>query len=94
MYDDLKDKRVVVTGGASGIGYATAGRFIDEGGKVVILDSNKQALDKALADIPLLSGGVCADVSSPDEIEAAFSKIDEIMGGIDILISNAGISVR
>ena len=94
MYDDLKDKRVVVTGGASGIGYATAGRFVDEGSKVVILDSNKQALDKALVDTPLLSGGVCADVSSPDEIEAAFNKIDEIMGGIDILISNAGISVR
>ena len=94
MYDDLKDKRVVVTGGASGIGYATAGRFVDESSKVVILDSNKKALDKALVDMPLLTGGVCADVSSPDEIEAAFSKIDKIMGGIDILISNAGISVR
>ena len=94
MYDDLKDKRVVVTGGASGIGYATADRFVDEGGKVVILDSNQQALDNALADMPLLAGGVCADVSSPDEIEAAFNKIDGIIGGIDILISNAGISVR
>ena len=94
MYDDLKDKRVVVTGGASGIGYATAGRFIAEGSKVVLLDSNQEALDKALADMTLLTGGVCADVSSPDEVEAAFNKIDEIMSGIDILISNAGISVR
>ena len=94
MYADLKDKRVVVTGGASGIGYATGGRFVDEGSKVVILDSKREALDNALSDMPLLTGGVCADVSSPDEIEAAFNKIDEIMGGIDILISNAGISVR
>ncbi len=94
MYDDLKNKRVVVTGGASGIGYATAGRFVAEDSKVVILDSNREALDNALADKPLLTGGVCADVSSPDEIEAAFNKIDEIMGGIDILIWNAGISVR
>jgi NAD(P)-dependent dehydrogenase (short-subunit alcohol dehydrogenase family) len=94
MYDDLKDKRVVVTGGASGIGYATAGRFIDEGGKVIILDNNQEALDKARLDMPLLTGGVCADIGSPDEIEAAFDKVDEIMGGLDILISNAGISVR
>jgi NAD(P)-dependent dehydrogenase (short-subunit alcohol dehydrogenase family) len=43
MYDDLKDKRVVVTGGASGIGYATARRFVNEGGKVVILDRNQEA---------------------------------------------------
>lgn len=94
MYNDLEDKRVVVTGGASGIGYATAERFVDEGSKVVILDNNQAALDKAMSEIPLLTGGVCADVSSPDEVAVAFDKVDEIMGGIDILISNAGISVR
>lgn len=43
MYDDLKDKRVVVTGGAKGIGYATARRFINEGSMVVILDSDQEA---------------------------------------------------
>jgi meso-butanediol dehydrogenase/(S,S)-butanediol dehydrogenase/diacetyl reductase len=94
MYDDLKDKRVVVTGGASGIGYATASRFVNESSKVVILDNNQEALDNARSQLPPLTGGVCADVSSPDEIEAAFKEVDEIMGGIDILISNAGISVR
>lgn len=94
MYEDLKDKRVVITGGASGIGYATAGRFIDEGCRVVILDSNQQALDSALAGMPALNAGVFADVSSPEDIEAAFEKIDETMGGADILIANAGISVR
>jgi NAD(P)-dependent dehydrogenase (short-subunit alcohol dehydrogenase family) len=94
MYDDLKDKRVVVTGGASGIGYATARRFVDESARVIILDSNQEALDSAQSELSLLTGGVYADVSSPQEIAAAFNKIDEIMGGIDILISNAGISVR
>jgi len=94
MYEDLNDKRVVITGGASGIGYATAGRFIAEGCRVVILDSNRQALDMALAEMPSLNGGVSADVSSPEDIDAAFEKIDEIMGGVDILIANAGISVR
>jgi NAD(P)-dependent dehydrogenase (short-subunit alcohol dehydrogenase family) len=94
MYDDLKDQRVVITGGASGIGYATAKRFIDEGCKVVVLDCKQAALDAALSDMPKLSGVVCADVSKPDDIQAAFQKVDEHMGGIDILISNAGISVR
>ncbi|MGD8522282.1 MAG: SDR family oxidoreductase [Desulfobacterales bacterium] len=94
MYDDLKDKRVVITGGASGIGYATTKRFIEEGCKVIVLDCNQAALDEALSDMPKLSGVVCADVSKPDDIKAAFQKIDALMGGIDILISNAGISVR
>ncbi len=94
MYDDLKDKRVLITGGASGIGLATARRFVSESCQVVILDSNQEALNKAQAEQPEFAGGVCADVSSQDEVEAAFKEIDQIMGGIDILISNAGISVR
>jgi NAD(P)-dependent dehydrogenase (short-subunit alcohol dehydrogenase family) len=94
MYDDLKGKRVVITGGASGIGFATAGRFISEGCRVVILDSNREALDGALSEMPGLRGGVCADVSHPDDVGAAFQKVDGLMAGVDILISNAGISVR
>lgn len=94
MYDDLKDKRVVVTGGASGIGLATARRFVKEACQVVVLDNNQEALDKAQSEQPGLIGGICADVSNPDEVEAAFKEIEQIMGGIDILISNAGISIR
>ncbi len=94
MYDDLKDKRVVVTGGGSGIGLATAKRFVDEGCRVVILDSNQETLDKTRSEQPKFAGGICADVSSPQEVEAAFKEIDRIMGGVDILISNAGISIR
>ncbi len=94
MYDDLKDKRVLITGGASGIGYATARRFINEGCSVIILDNDPSALEVARSELPLLAGGLVADVSNSDDIEAAFKQMDEIMGGIDILISNAGISVR
>jgi len=93
MYDDLKDKRVLVTGGASGIGYATAGRFINEGSRVFILDNNPLALDQARSELAL-AGTVCADVSEPESVEAAFGQMDEIVGGIDVLISNAGISFR
>ena len=94
IYKDLKEKRVVITGGASGIGLATAKRFIDEGANVVILDWNQEVLKKSLSNNPELKGGVHADVSNPNDILTAFKKIDKIIGGIDILISNAGISIR
>ncbi len=94
MYPDLKDKRVVITGGASGIGAATAKRFVNESCQVTILDSNQEAITKVLSELPELAGGVHADVSNPDEVAAAFKQTDQIMGGIDILISNAGISIR
>ncbi|MFQ5979405.1 MAG: SDR family NAD(P)-dependent oxidoreductase [Candidatus Heimdallarchaeota archaeon] len=94
MYKDLEGKRVVITGGASGIGLATAARFIDEESKVVIVDRNREALETALSSLPQLVGGVYADVSQPKEIATAFGEVDDLLGGIDILISNAGISVR
>jgi len=94
IYKDLKDKRVVITGGASGIGLATAKCFIDEGANVVILDWNQEVLKKSLFNNPKLKGGLRADVSNPNDIEIAFKQVDEIIGGIDVLISNAGISVR
>ena len=94
MYEDLKGKRVVVTGGASGIGLATVKRFISEGAKVVIFDINHKALDEVAAQLPDLSGTCVVDVSSEESVKNGFLKVDEIMGGIDVLISNAGISVR
>jgi len=93
-YEDLKGKRVVVTGGASGIGLATAKRFVQEGSKVVILDYNSNGIEEVLKDNPEIAGGVKADVSNPIDVENAFLKVDELIGGIDVLISNAGISVR
>jgi len=93
-YKDLKSKRVVITGGASGIGLATAGRFADEGAEVVILDWNKEAIAEALGGTKGIREGIVADVSRPEDVENSFRKVDEILGGIDVLISNAGISVR
>lgn len=94
IYKDLEGKRVVITGGASGIGLATAKRFVNEGAKVVIIDWNQDELNNVSSIIPELKGGVYADVSNPEDVKIAFKKIDEIMEDIDILISNAGISVR
>lgn len=93
-YEDLAGKRVVVTGAACGIGLATAHRFLDEGAQVVIFDWNKEALDKTLSEHQSLKGGVEVDVSKPEAVRAAFSRVDSLLGGVDVLISNAGISVR
>ena len=94
IYKDLEGKRVVVTGAASGIGLATAKRFISEGAKVFILDWDEKALDKTTTENPKLCGSAHGDVSNPDDVKKAFSKVDEILGGIDVLVSNAGISSR
>jgi meso-butanediol dehydrogenase/(S,S)-butanediol dehydrogenase/diacetyl reductase len=94
MYPDLKEKRTVITGGASGIGLATVKRFLAEGAKVVIFDYNREALDEVARELDGLIGTAVVDVSSEDEVRAGFAKVDELLGGIDVLISNAGISVR
>jgi NAD(P)-dependent dehydrogenase (short-subunit alcohol dehydrogenase family) len=82
----LEGRRVVITGGTSGIGAATARRFIEEGARVVSI-----ALDD---DVDGLAGALVADVADPGAVAEAFSEIDELLEGLDVLIANAGISVR
>lgn len=94
QYQDLKNKRVVITGGASGIGMATAQRFIAEGAKVIVFDINESAFPAAKEAMPGLTGIVAVDVSKEDSVREGFLQVDRILGGIDILISNAGISIR
>jgi len=92
-YPELKDKRVVVTGGASGIGLATAKRFAAEGSRVVAFDINEEALQRLASDNPAVEP-VEVDVSSEEEVRRGFERVDGLLGGVDILISNAGISAR
>lgn len=90
----LKNKRVLITGGASGIGSATVSRFVAEGSLVSILDYDKTALEKKKENTPEIVCAIKGDVSKPSDIDDAFNKIKELMGGIDVLINNAGISIR
>lgn len=94
MYSSLKNKRVVVTGGASGIGLATAKRFIDEGALVIVFDLNEKSLKELKDTCPDIKGAIKVDVSDEASVASGFEKVDEILGGIDVLISNAGISIR
>jgi meso-butanediol dehydrogenase/(S,S)-butanediol dehydrogenase/diacetyl reductase len=90
----LKDKRVLITGGASGIGFATAKRFLDEGARLAILDRDEAALQRAGKELPNLDGAMLADVSDEKSVRRAFAELDRLFAGLDVLINNAGISVR
>ena len=92
----LKDKIAVVTGAASGIGKEIAFAYAREGAKVVIADLNLDGANAAAAEIEKTGGhaiGVAMDVTSETEVEAGMAKAIEAFGGIDILVSNAGIQI-
>jgi meso-butanediol dehydrogenase / (S,S)-butanediol dehydrogenase / diacetyl reductase len=90
----LKGKRVLITGGASGIGAATAARFLEEGSAVCVLDRDSKAREQIRQKLPDLAGTVDADVSNLKQVQTAFDDAVRIMGGVDVLINNAGISIR
>src|SRR5580658_4013987 len=90
----LKDKRVLITGGASGIGAATAARFLEEGSRVCVLDRDPQACEQIKRELPSLTSTIIADVTDLMQVEAAFAEAIRLMDGVDVLINNAGISIR
>ncbi len=90
----LEGKSVLVTGGASGIGRATAKRFLEEGCHVLVLDRDEAAIVRLQEELPALSGTITADVSDPEEVVRAFKALDLVGRGVNILINNAGISLR
>ena len=90
----LKNKKVLITGGASGIGAATAARFLEEGAQVSILDRDANACEFIRNQLPQISAAIVADVTSLKQVEAAFAEAVHAMGAVDVLINNAGISIR
>ncbi|MGD2040568.1 MAG: SDR family NAD(P)-dependent oxidoreductase, partial [Anaerolineae bacterium] len=90
----LNGKRVLITGGAGGIGTATAVRFRDEGAQVFVLDRDAMAMERLAAQMPEGGGSLVADVTDPEQVARAFAELDAMAGGLDVLINNAGISLR
>ena len=90
----LEAKRILITGGASGIGAATAARFLDEGSVVCVLDRDAGGRNRILQELPDLAGALDADVSNLQQVQAAFAEAIRLMGGVDVLVNNAGISIR
>jgi len=92
----LKDKVAFITGSASGIGKEIAILFAQEGAKIVIADLNKAAADATAAELQGQGAqaiGVAVDVTSEDQVDAAVEEAAKAFGGIDILVSNAGIQI-
>ncbi len=90
----IDGKVALVTGGASGIGFATSSLFADAGARVFVLDRDGKAADEAAAKI---GGGAAAralDVADEAAIIRIFAEIDSEAGGIDILVNNAGTAIR
>src|SRR3984885_5724251 len=90
----LKDKRVLITGGASGIGAATAARFLEEGSRVCVMDRDAAACESIRRELPALGEAIIADVTDLMQVEAAFAEAIRLMDGVDVLVNNAGISIR
>jgi NAD(P)-dependent dehydrogenase (short-subunit alcohol dehydrogenase family) len=84
-------QRVLVTAGASGIGKEIARAFVASGAKVCVCDIDVTALETAPKDIPGLITELC-DVSKRPEVERMVAAAAEALGGLDVLVNNAGIS--
>jgi rhamnulose-1-phosphate aldolase/alcohol dehydrogenase len=80
----------VVTGGASGIGAATAKAMAAEGAEVAVLDRDRAAASEVARKISRTALAIACDVTNPDEVARAFDEVAKAFGGVDIVVSNAG----
>jgi NAD(P)-dependent dehydrogenase (short-subunit alcohol dehydrogenase family) len=90
MPQKLTEKVAVITGGSSGIGLATAKRFIDEGAYVFITGRRQSELETAVRQIGQNVTGVQSDVSKADELDKLYATVRQQKGKLDIVFANAG----
>ncbi|NCT84603.1 MAG: SDR family oxidoreductase [Comamonadaceae bacterium] len=84
-------QHVLITAGAGGIGLAIAKAFAARGARVHIADVNAQAVADITSTLPGITGSVC-DVSKPTDLDALFADVRQALGGLDVLVNNAGIA--
>jgi 3-oxoacyl-[acyl-carrier protein] reductase len=90
----IKGRRAIVTGGSSGIGFATARQLLEEGARVLITGRDEKKLSQARDELEKRTGGevhaVVADMTKESDIAKMVETARERLGGVDILVNNAG----
>jgi NAD(P)-dependent dehydrogenase (short-subunit alcohol dehydrogenase family) len=94
MKINAQNKLAIVTGGASGIGYAITEKFVNSGIRTVIIGRNQQNLKKAKDQLGKLCMPVCFDLNDLKSIPQQVKQIEDTYGSIDILVNNAGINLK
>lgn len=93
----FKNKTVIVTGGAGGIGFAIASRFASEGANIVPVDINMDHLQKAQSDLKSKNGSAVwisqCDVSNEQQVEKTIEGAIEHFGSVDVIVNNAGLMI-
>lgn len=88
----LANRTVLITGAVSGIGLATARRFLDEGARVHLVDLDPATVETTVAELGAGASGSAADVTDPTAVGRAVEEAVRELGHLDVVISNAGIS--
>ncbi|MCA8949573.1 MAG: SDR family oxidoreductase [Planctomycetes bacterium] len=90
----LQNKTAAITGGSTGIGLATAKRFVAEGATVFLFGRTREALDSAVAEIGHGAVGVQGDVTNAQDLDRLFETVRRERGQLDILFANAGVGAN
>lgn len=95
-FTSLEGRRVLITGGTTGIGRATAKLLVSQGAKVFTFGRHVKELDDALKDISAVGeiGGMIADAARREDVDRVFREAEANLGGIDVLIDNAAVSAE
>ena len=86
------DQVVVITGGNSGIGLATARAFVEDGARVALLGRDRETLDGAISEVGDSAIGIQGDVTHPEDLDRLVAAVSDQLGRIDVLFVNAGIA--
>jgi len=89
----LEGKRALVTGGTTGLGLAIAGRFVHEGARVVVTGRDRDLGERAAQELGPAARFVAADAADPGAAASSVSVAADHLGGLDVLVNNAGVGV-
>ena len=88
----LVGKRIIITGGSRGLGFSMAQKFVAEGAKVLITGCNEKTLQNAAKEVGCMY--ICYDVTDFEHMDEFVLRADNMLGGVDALVNNAGISLH